>query len=569
MVGDDLSGAHTEEISRARPKQADLLIKLAEAGELYHTADSTGFADVRVGVDGHRETWPIRSKSFRRWLVRRFYEAMQGAPNSEAMKSALAVIEAKAQFDGSERTVNLRVAGIDDKLYLDLADAQWRAVEIDAEGWRIIVDPPVRFRRAAGMLPLPAPACGGSLGELRRLINVQNEQNIVLVAAWLLAALRDRGPYPVLPLTGEQGSAKSSLAALLRSLVDPNTAPLRTLPRDERDLFIAATNGHVIAIDNVSSLSPWLSDALCRLSTGGGFATRQLYSDADEVLLDAMRPIILTGIEDVVIRGDLADRSMPVRLDPILEERRRAEREIWAEFEAARPRILGTLLDAMAHGLRELPTTRLARLPRMADFALWVTACERALWQAGTFLRAYRSNREEMNETVIEGDVVAAAVFNLMFDRSTWSGPAGKLLPLLAEMAGEAAIKAKDWPATARALSGRLRRVAPNLRRIGISVVFEPRQAKGRPITIAAENARIRPSQPSQSSFTEGTRGFRDDGRGADDGGRGADEGATVTKKSRNSTASDGDDGCDGVLPLCSGIGARGPDRPKPRRITL
>jgi hypothetical protein len=559
MSHDDMPGAHTEEVSEARPKQADLLIKLAEAGDLYHTADSTGFADVRVGEDGHRETWPIRSKGFRRWLVRRFYEATRGAPNSEAMKSALALIEAKAQFDGSERIVSLRVAGADDRLYLDLADGQWRAIEIDGEGWRIIVDPPVRFRRAAGMLPLPAPARGGSLGDLCRLINVRDKRDTVLVVAWLLAALRYRGPYPVLALTGEHGSAKSSLVALLRSLVDPNTALLRTLPRDEHDLFIAATNGHVIAIDNVSSLPPWLSDALCRLSTGGGFATRQLYTDTDEVLLDAMRPIALTGIEDVVTRGDLADRAVPVRLDPVLEERRRPEREIWVEFEAARPRILGALLDAIAHGIRELPTTRPDRLPRMADFALWVTACEAVLWQPGTFLRAYDSNRDEMNETVIEGDVVATAVRTLMMDRSTWIGTAQGLLLVLAEIVGKLGTNLKSWPATPRALSGRLRRAAPNLRRVAISIVFGERRSKERPITITAEKPEIRPSQSSQPSFTEGIRPVRDDDRGADDS-------ATVTKRSRSSAASDGNDGCDGVFPAHSGGGARFPGL---RRITL
>jgi hypothetical protein len=161
------------------------------------------------------------------------------------------------------------------------------------------------------------------------------------------------------------------------------------------------------------------SDTLCRLSTGGGFATRQLYTDSDEVLLDAMRPIVLTGIEDVVTRGDLADRSIPVRLDPIPEERRRSEREIWAQFEAARPRILGALLDAMAHGLRHLATTRLDRLPRMADFAVWVTACEGAVWKPGIFLSAHSTNRAEMDETVIEADAVATAVRSLMAARAT------------------------------------------------------------------------------------------------------------------------------------------------------
>src|SRR6516162_1406281 len=172
-------------------------------------------------VSGHRESWPVRSKAFRRWLAHRYYEHTSGAPNNDAMQSALAVVEARAHYDASERTAHLRVAGLNQKLYLDLCDGEWRTVEIDADGWRVIGDSAVRFRRAGGMVPLPAPASVGSLAELRRLINVRDEQDVVLIAAWLLAALRDRGPYPVLALTGEQGSAKSSLAALLRSLVDP------------------------------------------------------------------------------------------------------------------------------------------------------------------------------------------------------------------------------------------------------------------------------------------------------------------------------------------------------------
>jgi hypothetical protein len=534
-----------------RSKQADVVIELAAEATLFHTPDGTGYADLMVA--GHRESWPIRSKGFRRWLAHRYYERTRGAPNNDAMQSALGIIEARAHFDAPERTAHVRVAELDRKLYLDLADAEWRVVEIDADGWRIISDPPVRFRRAAGMLPLPAPARGGWLAELRQLINVRDEQDVVLITAWLLAVLRDRGPYPVLALTGEQGSAKSSLAALLRSLVDPNTAPLRTLPRTDRDLFIAATNGHVIAIDNVSALPSWLSDTLCRLATGGGFATRQLYTDQDEVLLDVMRPIVLTGIEDVVTRGDLADRSILVRLDPIFEEQRRPEREICAQFEATRPRILGALLDAMAHGLRHLPTTRLDRLPRMADFAVWVTACEGALWEPGTFLNAYGTNRAEMDETVIESDTVAIAVRSLTADRSIWTGTAQDLLAALIEILGELTAKAKTWPRTPRALSGRLRRAAPNLRRVGISIVFGQRQAKERPITITADRRGIRPSRPSSPSSAKRIAGVGDDGRLTDDGKDANTVIETVMRNPAKPAVNDGRDGNDGRMHPFSG----------------
>ena len=431
-----------------------------------------------------------------------------GAPSSEALQSALNVIEAKAHFDAPERVVHIRVGGLDGRLYLDLGDETWRAVEIDATGWRVIDNPPVRFRRAAGMQPLPVPVAGGSIETLRSFLNVQSDTDFVLVVAWALACLRNRGPYPVIVLSGEQGSAKSTFSAILRALLDPNTAPLRALPREDRDLFIAASNGHVLAFDNVSGLPAWISDTLCRLATGGGFAVRQLYTDQDEVLFDAARPVILNGIEDIVTRPDLADRAMFLTLEPIPEERRRPEAELWAAFEAERPRILGVLLDAVVEGLKRLPETRLEKLPRMADFALWATACETALWPAGTFWSAYCGNRDEAVEGVIDADPIAAAVRALMATRTEWTGTASDLLGALAEVAGERVAKSKTWPDSPRALAGRLRRAATFLRKIGIEIGFEREgRARTRTITItttqtsaAPENAGAQPSAPSASS---------------------------------------------------------------------
>ena len=254
-------------------------------------------------------------RGFRRWIGKRYFEVTRSAPSAAAVGAALNVIEARAQFEGPARTVHVRVAGTGDRIYLDLADEAWRCVEIEATGWRIIQSPPVRFRRSAGMLPLPLPVTGGSVDALRGFVNVRVELDFILVIAWLLAAVRDKGPYPLLVLAGEQGSAKTTLAGMLRALVDPNVAPLRALPRDDRDLFIAASNGHLLAFDNVSGLPYWLSDTLCRLATGGGFATRQLYTDTDEVLFDAARPIVLNGIEDMVSRPDLADRAIFLSLE--------------------------------------------------------------------------------------------------------------------------------------------------------------------------------------------------------------------------------------------------------------
>jgi hypothetical protein len=267
------------------------------------------------------------------------------------------------------RSIHVRVAAHAGRLYLDLADERWRAVEIGTEGWRMIATPPVRFRRPEGMLALPEPRQGGSIEALRPMLNLADRNDFVLVVAWLLASLRPVGPYPLLAVSGEQGSAKTVLSKLLRALIDPNTASVRALSREQRELSIAANNGHLLAFDNLSVLPAWLSDALCRLASGGSFALRRLYTDDEEVLFEAARPILLNGIEDVISRADLADRAIFLTLAPIAEEQRRSETEHWREFELARPHILGALLDALAEGLRELPRVRLERLPRMADFA--------------------------------------------------------------------------------------------------------------------------------------------------------------------------------------------------------
>ena len=278
---------------------------------------------------------------------------------------------------------------------------------------------------------------GGSLEALTSFFNLASRSDFVLVVAWLLAALRHGGPYPLLAVSGEQGSAKTVLSKILRALIDPNAAPVRTAPREERDLFIAASNGHLLAFDNLSDLPPWMSDALCRLASGGSFAVRQLYTDRDEVLFQAARPIILNGIEDVITRPDLADRAIFLTLPHLQEERRRAEKEIWRDFESAQPHILGALLDAASHGLRALPEVRLEQLPRMADFALWATACERAFCPAGGFLHAYKANRRSAIEDVVEADPVAARIRDIMAERTMWSGNASDFcasLPIFQEM---------------------------------------------------------------------------------------------------------------------------------------
>lgn len=481
------------------PAAATVLLGLQEEMELFHDGERRGYASFEV--DGHVETWPIRSREFAHYLRRQHFGNAHAAIGSEALQNAIETFEAHAIFSGSQRAAHVRVAEQDGRYYLDLADNGWKAVEITASGWRVATNPPVKFLRPRGVLPSPTPAAGGSLAELRPFINVAEAADWTLILVWLLAALRPKGPYPVLALYGEHGSAKSTTARVLRSLIDPNRSPLRAAPRDTHELMIQASNAHLLCLDNLSGVPQNLSDALCRLATGGGFSARELYTDDGEKLFDAQRPILLNGIEDLCTRPDLLDRSIAMILPPIPDARREPEEQFWERFETARPRILGALLDAVAAALRTLPLTTLASSPRMADFAGWGVALEPGMaLAAGTFLRAYNANRQGANSLTLESSPVAVALGKFMEGRSKWEGTATALLRELNTAEGEIDKREKSWPANARALGNALRRVAPNLRTDGLDFEFYKDATRSRARMIRVRRRAEFASETSASS---------------------------------------------------------------------
>jgi hypothetical protein len=554
------------EAEEKKERTADKLIKIAikesyrdsdsrpNAGGFFHTPGMVAYIDIEITE--RRETWPIRSRGFRHWLVRVFYEATGTVPNNEAMQSALALCEARAFFDGPEREVYTRVGGANGKIYIDLANERWQAIEISSTGWRVLDSKqvPIRFRRAPGMLPLPEPKTGGSVDELRAFLNVKSDDDFELALAWLLAAMRERGPYPVLALMGEQGSAKTSFATILRSLVDPNTAPLRSFPREDRDLFIAASNGWIVGYDNVSRIPSWLSDALCRLATGGGFSTRKLYTDDEEQLFNAQRPAVLNGIEDFVGRPDLADRTIFLTLEPIPEERRKADQALQDEINQVRPQVLGALLNLVVVGLQRLPHIRLECLPRMADFALWGRACER---MPGAFLRAYEENRKSAVETILAADLVATAIQAMMASRREWKGTASHLLDALEGVVGEKVVKSKNWPASAEVLGRGLRRPATFLRKAGIEIGFKKVDGT-RTIVITrnplADWVRKELSQPSHRPKPNKTDGLGGDGNWGRSPEQGGEPSLELSRASPlTSNAKDSWDRRDSKIPTQSG----------------
>lgn len=482
----DFAEDDTEAIFEKK-SHSTLIVEMAADFELFHTSEPKAYATLEV--EGHYETWSIRSRGFKLLIKDRFYRQYQSVPRTQALEDALSVLEAKA-LRGPEIPVYGRLAQLDGCIYLDLSNERWEVVKISPQGWEILKQAPVKFRRTNGVMALPHPQSGGTLEEMRNFINV-TPQDWKLLAAWMVAAFNPDCQYPVLTINGEQGSAKSTACRFIRRLLDPSVTLLRTTPKDERDFWIAAQNNWILAYDNLSGIAPWLSDTLCRVSTGGGNATRLLFSDDEEVFFDARRPVLLNGIDAIATRSDLLERSLILNLPAIEEERRKSEKQLAQEFERALPRILGGLLASLSVALSRINQIKLERLPRMADFTLWAVAAEPAFGgpQEPSFLEVYTNRRADNHLLALEASPLAQAFvrwyekysadFSLMGENNNnyWLGPAASLLAEIEDCLDEAdyknTLRQFSWPKNARALSVQLHRLAPDLRAMGIDLTFD------------------------------------------------------------------------------------------------
>lgn len=454
-------------------------LALGSGVELWHTPDREAW--ITLQRDGHHEHHPLRSREARTWLAGLYYQETGKPLYHQGLQDALGVLEARALFEGPEHRVHVRLAEHAGRVYLDLTRPDWQVVEITESGWRVIPSStaPVRFRRSPHQLHLPIPGVGEGLKEVFELLPLKERRDAALLLGWLVGTLNPRGPYPALVLLGSKGAGKSTVARILKSLVDPTEAPLRAEPRDVEALMVAATHNLVVAVDNLSRVQGWLSDALCRLSTGGGLSKRQLYTDAEECVLDATRPAILTGIALGVLRDDLADRTATINLERIEDGSRLPERVLWRRFEAVHAKALGQLLTAASRALRDWEDTRLKlnALPRLADWAVWAEAAAPTLGlKRGEIIEAFYHAQAGLEQDLLDSDPVAQAIIALTGswadgDRQEYT--TGKLLEALEEAAGiaEARVKPESWPRSPQGLGKHLPRLQTALRGVGIQVI--------------------------------------------------------------------------------------------------
>lgn len=443
-----------------------VLMGLIDAFRTWRTPSGDLYVDFES--QGKSHTMALRSRLFESVIVAKMLE-MDHPPRREDVYAAVAAMEALARQSDVVRDANLRVAaGNRGACFYDVGDDEWTTIHFGSDGWDVRKGAPVKFVRGQHTLTQVLPKQSSSLlrGLLSRLIRC-DERTLRLLEAWLIGALKPGGPYPVLIINGEQGSAKSTTSRLLRRIIDPHGLDLREPPKDARDLAAAVKNSYVLAFDNVSRVPPWFSDSLCRIATGtGSVGGRALYTDTDEVAFVACRPIILNGIPDFVEREDLSDRSITIHLPAISPEQRRDDDTYWAEVNALMPELLGALYDRVAQAVTRFDDVVLESAPRMSNFARWVVAGLDAD-DARAFLDTLRMDRVEAMEQTLEHNPLAQALIEFLEERDRYEGTIHDLLSAIKRYAPR---DGAFWPDTSLKLSNALKRLQPILRAAGIDV---------------------------------------------------------------------------------------------------
>lgn len=465
-----------------KKSQIDKIIEITK--DLYFFENQAGEILVDLPVENHKETWTIKSKKFQSWIIQNYLAIYQKIPRKQSIVESLLGIESIALFNGNKHPTHLRRAKDEDCIYLDLCNEKGEIIKIDKQGWKIIKDCPIKFVRTNNMLSLPSPKRDGKINDLWKIIPVENQNDRILILGWLLQLLNPDGPYPLLIFEGPQGSGKSRTTRVLISLIDPSLATIRTLPSNEQDLFISANNALAIAFDNISKMKDWLSDALCRISTGGSFTTRKLFSDSEETILSAKNPVIINGINQVIDRQDLLDRSIVICLEEMPSDKRIPEQKLQALENNILPSVLGLLLDAASKSLIYRENVKINDLPRMADFVHWVSAGIHVFGVSKEqFLDSYTQNRLEAIEECISSDIVATGIIKLLKQVNEWQGSATELKLILKKLLDPNEWDFKEFPKTASLLSRSLNRQITFLKNKGIQIK-RSRSGGDRKITI-------------------------------------------------------------------------------------
>jgi hypothetical protein len=419
-----------------------------------------------------RKVSKLSSNEFKQWVTRMCWHRYHKVLSPQITNNMIQLLSGIARLDGPRHVLNVRLTRDDSAIWYDCGNGQ-PAIRISMDGWRLVTKPPILFKRLSHQRAQVMPSSDGDLGGLANYVNIHSENDWLLFQVYLVAAFIPDFPHPLLILHGPQGSGKSTPMRVMKELIDPSAIRGISAPKDIQSFVQLASHHAFLFFDNLSSLPTWLSDALARASTGDGFSKRKLYTDDDDVVYTLQRTIAINGINQVITKPDLLDRSILIKLERIQSGQRISEKEFWQLFEIDRPAILGAIFDVLSKALKRYPEVKLTSMPRMADFASWGYAIAEAIGYRGQdFLDAYKANIAIQNDEAIEASPVAQAVIALMDTEHSWEGTAADLLVKLNLIAFKLSLdQSYIWPKGPVWLTRRINEVQTNLSARGITIL--------------------------------------------------------------------------------------------------
>ncbi len=454
---------------------ASEILELLSGDDFDFFTDQNGKPFTRFYTGKHFEIQPLDSSAFHMFLKKRAFEVFGKTVKDQAIKEVFGVLNGEAVYEGSKYDLDIRSVrnGID--LWLDLGTPDRVAVKINAEGWEVIksTEVPILFKRQNHMKPLPVPKKSVALDSLKNLLHIRDENAWILLKVWLVTAFIPDIPRPCLVFHGLQGAGKSFAGRLLKCLIDPSMLDLLPTPTNHQEFIQQISNNYLLVLDNLNDLKPWMSDSLCRATTGGAFSKRKHYSNDEDVIFQFKRLFIINGINNPAAASDLLDRSILVELDRIPPEQRKTETDILSDFETIAPNILGNILDVLSEALKIQDNFEYTDLPRMADWARIGCAVAEVMGIGrDEFLLAYQRNIHLQHVEISENDIVANAVTLLANQAGSVTETPGQIHKMCKELLPEEATKSRAWPKSPALFSKRLKLVSNNLREIGIVVEF-------------------------------------------------------------------------------------------------
>jgi hypothetical protein len=466
--------------------QAKALISLAKNSGAIFFHDEHNRAYVQLPVGEKTFICTVDSGHMKRWLQLEFYQKLGGTAQPTAITQAIGILEAEALFNEAEISTYTRHAPYKDGVVYNLANAEDEVIIIDKDGYKISKKCPVKFLNSPTLKPLPKPEAGNNdvLNSFRTILGL-SQYHFNCVLAFIINAMRPDGPYICLLVQGEQGSGKSFLCYIIKSLLDPSSAPKLSMPKTERDLMIQAQDNAILLFDNMSGLKDEMSDALCRLATGAGYATRKLYANNELQVFVECRPFICNGISGIAERPDLIDRSLALVLPSMDLEDRKLERHIEADIEAIKPQLLDKLFRIISYTIQHIDTVEPPKEFRMADAAQWLLAAEPATGlPKGSLLGAIRQSQDDIVLASLEYQTVPLALRELV-DKKPFEGYIGELSLALKSTAYS---DDNQLPKNPAHLSHKLKRLAPAMKRVGFDISFTSKDRKGRGIHISLKS---------------------------------------------------------------------------------